>query len=137
VIGDPYQAGAVGLDEVDGSAQLNTAIKVDRTGDRSRIGRPLRGSGCQAGGELEMPRDKAGIVKAGPPQPFAQIGADCGNAIKSDTLDGGSKVVVVPRGDIGNDSIELLLNPIEVAGPYRKQSFSLQAGEKLELDVMD
>src|SRR6267142_6933515 len=83
-----------------------------------------------------MPRDKAGIVKAGPPQPFAQIGADCGNAIKPDTLDGESKVVVVPRGDIGNDGIELLLNPIEVAGPYREQSFSLQPGKKLELDVM-
>src|SRR5882757_1532100 len=77
------------------------------------------------------------MVKAGPSQPFAQISADCSNAIKPDAFDGGSKVVVVPRGDIGNDGIELPLNPIEVVGPYRKQSFSPQPGEKLELDVMD
>jgi hypothetical protein len=87
--------------------------------------------------ELEMPRHKPGVIKAGPPQPFAQIGADCGNAIKPDALDGRSKVVVVPLGDIGNDGIDLLVNSIQVACPHRKQSFSPKPGEKLELDVMD
>ena len=84
-----------------------------------------------------MPRHKTGIIKAGTPQPFAQIGANRGNAIEPDALDGRGKVVVVPRGDIGNDGIELLVNSIQVAGPYRKQSFSSQPREKLELDVMD
>ena len=33
-----------------------------------------------------MPRHKSGVINTGSPQPFAQIGANCGNAIKPDTL---------------------------------------------------
>ena len=112
------------LDEIDRSTKLNAAVEFDRTRDRSRIRRPLRTPAIKAERQLEMPRHKTGLVNAGAPQPFAQIGADGGDAVKPDALDGGSKVVVVPRSNIGDDGIELPLNPIEDPRPYRKQTFA-------------
>lgn len=66
-----------------------------------------------------MVRREAGVVEARPSQPFAEVGADRGDAIQPHALDRGSKVVMGSRRDGGEDGIELRLCRIESGCPYR------------------
>jgi hypothetical protein len=137
VISHAHQAGRVGFDKIDGSAKLNPAVERDSAGERSRIGGPLRVSGREAERELEVLWHKAGIIKAGAPQPFAQIRANGGDAVHPDAPDRGGEVVVVACGYVGKDTIELVLGAVETARTDGKQAFPPKPGEQFELDVVD
>ena len=70
-----------------------------------------------------MPGHEAAVVLARPAQPFAEIGADRSDTVLPDTVNGRGEVVPITAGDFGNDLIEPLPRPIEVAWPHREQAF--------------
>src|SRR5438132_1647483 len=84
-----------------------------------------------------MPGDISGLVLARPPQPFAQISADCRNAIVPDTVDGGRKIVIVAGGSFLDHDVENLPYLVQVFRPNRQQVPGAQTLEQLELDVVN
>ena len=125
------------LDEVDRPAKLDAAVKLDGIGHRPRVGLAALEAMRQPEGQFEMPRHVTGVVLARSAQPFAQIGADRGDAVLPDAIDGRGKVVLVPGSDLRYDLLKELPRPIEIAWPHRQQVLVAQAREQFELDIVD
>ena len=87
--------------------------------------------------QFEMPRHEPGVVLARSAQPFAQIGADRGDAILPHAVDGRGEVVLVPRSDLRHDLFKEVPRAIEIARPDRQQVLVAQTREQFELDIMD
>ena len=65
-----------------------------------------------------MPRHETGVVLARPAQPFAQIGADRGDAILPHAVDGRGKVILVPGGNLRYDLLKEVPRAVEmIASP--------------------
>jgi hypothetical protein len=125
------------LYEVDRSAKVDAAVKADGIGHRPGVSLVALETVCEAERKFEMSWYETGIVLTRSAQPLPEIGADRSDTIFPDAVDSRSKIILVPRGDLGHNRFKQLPRPVEITRLHGKQVLVPQTREQLELDIVD